>query len=124
MFQIKQPDAFALRIAEAVDNISSDVLQSFAKGLRAAFRTLFYNEQGNLRPAAEVNRILGAFEQPLALLQKFQANVDWVIAQAPVGAIDPADYAIPLPYTVDPETGEIVMSDPPPIVPIDITPPV
>lgn len=112
MFQIKQPDSFALRIAEEVDRIANDVLQAFATGVMGAFKVLWYREDGTVRPAEEVQRILDAFENPAELFQRYAQNVEFMNQQAP-GLFTQEQTAVPLPYDIDPDTGRITVRENP-----------
>ena len=115
MFTIKQPDSFALTMAEKIDRTSNDVLQAFAAGLMQAFTTLWYKETSQglvVRPAAEVQRILDAFDNPSELFVRYEQNLNFMNQQAP-GLFTPEQVAIPLPYTIDGVTGQVTVSDPP-----------
>ena len=109
MFQINQPDSFALVHAERIAAIGADMLTYMSTSVVAGFRELFY-EGETLRPRADIRRILAAFDSPAELFARHSATCDYLLAMAP-GCLADADCVPPVPYEIDPSTGAVTIPD-------------
>jgi hypothetical protein len=108
MFNIIQPDSFALKIAETINRIGDDSLSVLSKGMVEAFREIFY-DGSEVRPKADIRRILAAFERPAELFEKHAATVAFLLAQSP-GILAPEDFTPPVDYTVNGD-GSVTIPD-------------
>jgi hypothetical protein len=109
MFQIKQPDSFALIHAERIAAISADMLTYMSTSVVAGFRELFYDGE-TVRPRADIRRILAAFDAPAELFGRHQATCQYLLAMAP-GCLAEADCTPPIPYLIDLATGAVTIPD-------------
>lgn len=108
MFQIKQPDQFALTTAERINATGSDIKNFMVSAVTAGFRELFYDGEA-VRPVADIRRILSAFERPAELFQRHAATVQYLLSQYP-DCMAPEDYTPPVKYTISAD-GTVTLED-------------
>ena len=86
------------------------MLVTFAKGLVSGFQTLFLNEVGELRPKADVRRILACFDRPADIFTMQADAVAFLLSKKP-DALTSEQYTLPYPCTVDSEAGTVIIPD-------------
>ena len=108
MFNIKQPDTFALQIAEKINATGTEIKQFLLSSVVSGFRELFYDGE-SVRSKADIRRILSAFEKPAELFQRHEATVTYLLAQYP-GCLTDDQCVPPVPYTINPD-GSVTIPD-------------
>ena len=108
MFDIKQPDAFALQTAEKINSIGSEIKQFLTTSVATGFRELFYDGE-SVRAKSDIRRILAAFENPAELFQRHEATVAYLRAQYPDCLTD-EQCVPPVAYTIN-QNGSVTIPD-------------
>lgn len=109
MFTIKQPDSFALQIAESIKHTGNDMKESFSKSLVAGFNALFYDDK-QPRSKEEVRRILAAFERPSDIFKHHQLAVEFLSS---IDSLDlaPEEYTPPFTCLINDADGSVTIPD-------------
>lgn len=116
MFDIIQPDSFALTRAERINAIGTDIKTFLSVSLVSGFREIFFEDRvadtDPLAPrsATDVQRILNAFVCPLDVLNRHSATVAYLLSQYP-DCLAPADYTPPYKLVVNEVTGSITVTE-------------
>jgi hypothetical protein len=116
MFDIIQPDSFALGHAEEINNIGNQIKNYLTDSVKRGLWRIFYENRSSdveplvLRPVADVQRILNAFVRPSEVLTRHSATVAYLLSKYP-DCLAPEDYTPPYTLTVDEATGAITVSE-------------
>ena len=108
IFAIKQPDSFALQIAERINATGADMKSFMTVAVVQAFRELFYDGDA-VRDKGQIRRILAAFERPAELFQRHAATVQYLLLQYP-DCLTPEQYTPPVPFVLH-DDGSVTIPD-------------